>query len=153
MYVSNMQHSDRTGPLRPVIFIATIIRSHHHRRQYCNGCALVSSARAFCSCYLQRGHAEKCETARTTDFPTLRHVVGIGRWCSQLTRPRRPQRHRRKTKRPTWPRHIGRGVGAFLFPQRKRDSGTSPQKAVTRRLTLACRTGRPPSRNGRVGTR
>jgi hypothetical protein len=98
-----MQHSDRTGPLRPVIFIATIIRSHHHRRQYCNGCALVSSARAFCSCYLQRGHAEKCETGTTIDFPTLRHVVGIGRWCSQLTRPRRPQRHRRKTKA----RHLG----------------------------------------------
>jgi hypothetical protein len=32
---------------------------------------------------------------------------------------------------PPWPRHIGRGVGAFLFPQRKRDEEGGRKKAVT----------------------
>jgi hypothetical protein len=54
---------------------------------------------------------------------------------------------------PPWPRHLGRGVGAILFPQRKRDTGARPQKSRHTSITLACRTGRPPSRNGRVGTR
>jgi hypothetical protein len=52
---------------------------------------------------------------------------------------------------PPWPRHIGRGVGAFLSPQPKRDTRPRPQKSRHTSITLACRTGRPP--NGRLGTR
>jgi hypothetical protein len=36
--------------------------------------------------FLQRGRVEKCKTWRTrnfTDFPDLRHTLGIRQWCSQ----------------------------------------------------------------------
>ena len=48
--------------------------------------------------------------------------MGIGRWCSQRTCLRRPRPSAASAENksaPPWPRHIGRGVGAFLFPQGK----------------------------------
>jgi hypothetical protein len=86
-----------------------------------------ASAGAFCFRFLQRGHAEKWETGRTTDFPTLRHVVGIGRWCGQ--RIPVPNAIGRKQKRATLASTHWKGrVGAFLFPQQKRDTRTAAAK-------------------------
>jgi hypothetical protein len=46
---------------------------------------------------------------------------------------------------PPWPRHIGRGVGAFLFPQGKaRYAERGRKKTFSRALFFLGRTGRPP---------
>jgi hypothetical protein len=70
--------------------------------------AVVPAARAALEeqAVLQRGHVEKCKAWKTrsvTDFPALRHVLGIERWCSQRTCLRRPRPRRQKTKA----RHLG----------------------------------------------
>src|SRR4029077_10446599 len=96
---------------------------------------------------LQRGHVEKCKAWRTrsvTDFPAVRHVLGIERWCSQracLRRPR-PQRHRQKIKA----RHLGLYTlsGGLPFSTAKaRYAETRPQKSRHTSIALACRIGRP----------
>jgi len=78
----------------------------------------------------------------------------MGRWCVQRTRLRLPVPGR-KQKRATLASTHWKGVlGPSLFTQRKtRYAKTRPQKSRRTSITLACRTGRPPSRNGRVGTR
>ena len=74
---------------------------------------------------LRRGHAEKCKAGRTTDLPALRHGLGIGGWCGQPKGPSpspSPEASAENNSALPWPRHIGRGVGAILFPQRTRYS-------------------------------
>ena len=66
-----------------------------------------ASAGAFCFRFLQGGRVEKCKTWTTqnfTEFPTLRHVVGISRWCSQRMCLRRPVPN---GERPKQARHFG----------------------------------------------
>jgi hypothetical protein len=84
----------------------------------------LASVGAFCFRFLQRGHAEKCATGRTTDFPTLRHVVGIGRWCSQRNAFAVPVPNGigRKQKRATLASTHWKGCWGLPFPQRKRDA-------------------------------
>jgi len=81
--------------------------------------------------------------------------VGIGRWCSQRTcfRRPRPQRHGRKQKRATLASTHWKGCWGLSFSTAKARRGRRPQKSRYTSITLACRTGRPPSRNGRVGTK
>jgi hypothetical protein len=49
--------------------------------------------------------------------------------------------------------HIGRGVEAFLFPQRKRDTRNEAAKKPSHVHNFGLSDGRPPSWNARVGTR
>jgi len=63
-----------------------------------------ASAGAFCFRFLQRAMRKSAQRGRTTDFPTLRHVVGIGRWCSQRLCLRRPVPN---GERPKQARHFG----------------------------------------------
>ena len=70
----------------------------------------------FCSVrFLQCSRAEKCKAWRTTDFPAVRHTLGVRCWCAHLHLMRRPPRPPGVKQADTalWPRC--EGVGAFLF--------------------------------------
>jgi hypothetical protein len=108
---------------------------------------------------LQRGDVEKCKAWRTrsvTDFPAVRHVLGTERWCGQRTCLRRPRplaASAENKSAPPWLRHIEGCWGLPFSTAKARYAETRPQKSRHTSITLACRIGRPPSRNGRVGTR
>jgi hypothetical protein len=87
---------------------------------------------------LQRGHVEKCKAWRTrsvTDFPAVRHVLGIERWCSQRTclrRPRPPTASAENKSAPPWPRHIEGCWGLPFSTAKARYAERGRKKAVTR---------------------
>src|SRR6266700_531031 len=69
---------------------------------------------------LQRGHVEKCKAWRTrgvTDFPAVRHVLGIERWCSQRTCLRRPPTASAENKSDIWSAYEWRAVLHQLFAE------------------------------------
>jgi len=89
-----------------------------------------------CSTALRKG-AKRGEPQIYLDCVTLWALAGgvVGPRAFAVPVPEAPTENK---SAPPWPRRIGRGVGAILFPQRKRGSRKrGRKKAVTRPLTLA----------------
>jgi hypothetical protein len=101
--------------------------------------------------FLQRGHAEKCKTWRTTNFPAARHTLGVRCWCAPCASDAAASPSPRWQQAETALRPRCEGVEAFLFRWMPK---FGPIKALARTTLFIGRTGPSPFfLSGRVGTK